>query len=152
MIRSNYTRYEVVSTDGCHGLCISRKDTFDDVVIEINGSVERSKKRGYNNDEKWLILRVDGYTDRSDDGMFIASAVTRKAVAMYDNGTVTMIGDREKDKYEIGGFYYASNPLAGRNMQSGGTLVGWTESGKAVLYNKRWGNILATVENLDAHN
>lgn len=151
MRRSNYTWYEVVSPDGRCGLCVRRTDTLDDVVDEINGSVERAKERGYNNDEKWLILRVDGYTDRSDDGVFIASSETRKAVAMYDNGTVTMIGGGITN-YEIGGFYYASNPLAGRNMQSGGTLVGWTESGKAILYNKRWGNIIATVENLDAHN
>lgn len=93
MKRSNSTRYEVISPTGYSGLCIRRTDTFDDVVSEINASVARAKERGYNNDEKWLILRVEGYTDRGDDGVFVASSETRKAVAMYDNGTVTMIGD-----------------------------------------------------------
>lgn len=96
MMSSNYTRYEVISPDGCAGLGIRRTDTFEDTVREINGSVERAKKRGYNNDEKWLILRVDGYTVRSDDGVFIASSTTRIAVAMYDNGNVTMIEGESK--------------------------------------------------------
>ena len=56
------------------------------------------------------------------------------------------------EKYIIGEAYWAKNPMAGRNKQSCGTLIGWTEDGKAILYNKRWGNIYATIENLDSHN
>ena len=32
--------------------------------------------------------------------------------------------------YKIGEKYWASNPKAGRNMQSSGTLIGWDEYNK----------------------
>lgn len=57
-----------------------------------------------------------------------------------------------KHEYIIGEFYYAKNPKAGRNMQSGGVLIGWTDDGKAILENKRWGKIYATIQNLNEHN
>ena len=62
------------------------------------------------------------------------------------------LGDKSGGKYKMGGFYYAKNPYAGRNVQSPGTLVGWTESGDAILYNRRHGRWTATVQNLDDHN
>ena len=55
-------------------------------------------------------------------------------------------------KYEIGDTYWASNPKAGKNKQSCGTLIGWTKGGKAILYNRRYGEIRATLEDLNAHN
>ena len=55
-------------------------------------------------------------------------------------------------KYRIGETYWAKNPMAGRNKQSCGVLIGWTADCKAILYNKRWGNIYATIKNLDEHN
>ncbi len=56
------------------------------------------------------------------------------------------------EKYKIGEVYWASNERAGRNMQSCGELIGWTEDGLAILWNKKWGRIYATVKNLDEHN
>ena len=55
-------------------------------------------------------------------------------------------------RYRIGETYWAANPEAGRNAQSPGILTGWTADGKAILQNKRWGRIYATVRNLDEHN
>lgn len=57
-----------------------------------------------------------------------------------------------RGKYIIGQTYWATNYKAGRNKQSCGVLVGWTGDGKAVLENKRWGTIYATMENLNKHN
>ena len=56
------------------------------------------------------------------------------------------------EKYIIGETYWFKNPAAGRNMQSPGVLINWTDSGLAVLSSKRYGTIYATVENLDVHN
>ena len=54
--------------------------------------------------------------------------------------------------YKIGEKYWASNPLAGRHMQSNGTLVGWDKYGNAILFNDRWGYLTVSIENLDSHN
>lgn len=59
---------------------------------------------------------------------------------------------KKMNKYIIGEKYFASNYLAGKNMQSSGELVGWTEHNLAILYNKNWGIFYATVKNLDEHN
>ena len=56
------------------------------------------------------------------------------------------------DKYIIGETYWASNPAAGRNMQSTGELVGWEMDNLAILYNSRYGLFYATRKNLDEHN
>ena len=56
------------------------------------------------------------------------------------------------EKYIIGETYWAKNPKAGHNKQSCGVLTGWTTDGKAILENKRWGNIYATIENLNEQN
>ena len=58
----------------------------------------------------------------------------------------------DMQKYKIGEKYWATNPKAGRNKQSCGTLTGWTTDGKAILHNERWGTIIADTANLDAHN
>ena len=61
-------------------------------------------------------------------------------------------GIMNKEKYIIGETYWATNKKAGRNMQSCGILIGWKDENTAILENKRWGKIYATVENLDSHN
>ena len=43
-------------------------------------------------------------------------------------------------------------PKAGHNKQSCRVLIGWTADCKAILYNKRYGNIYATIKNLNEHN
>lgn len=55
-------------------------------------------------------------------------------------------------EYKIGETYYASNPKAGRGIQSCGELIGWKDDNTAILWNKRWGKIYATIKNLDEHN
>lgn len=54
--------------------------------------------------------------------------------------------------YKIGEKYWASNPKAGRNIQSPGTLAGWDEYNNAILFNDRWGYWHVSIENLDSHN
>lgn len=54
--------------------------------------------------------------------------------------------------YTVGETYWATNPKAGKNRQSCGKLMGWKDQDTAILYNKRWGIIFATKENLDKHN
>ena len=56
------------------------------------------------------------------------------------------------EKYQIGETYWATNPKAGRNKQSCGVLIGWTPDHLAILWNKNWGTIYATEENLNNHN
>ena len=53
--------------------------------------------------------------------------------------------------YKIGEKYWVTNPKAGRNMQSCGTLIRW-DNNIAILFNDRWGYLYATRENLDWHN
>ena len=55
-------------------------------------------------------------------------------------------------EYVIGNTYWASNPKAGKHMQGCGELIGWKNRTTAMLFNKRWGIIFATKENLDKHN
>lgn len=54
--------------------------------------------------------------------------------------------------YKIGEKYWATNPKAGHNMQTCGTLVGWDEYNNAILFNDRWGYWHVSRENLDWHN
>ena len=55
-------------------------------------------------------------------------------------------------RYEIGETYWASIPKAGKNKQSSGILIGWTDKGEAILYSKRYGEIKTNIEDLNAHN
>ena len=55
-------------------------------------------------------------------------------------------------EYQFGKLYWVTNPKAGKHTQSCGELVKWVDENTAMLYNKRWGIIFATKENLDKHN
>ena len=55
-------------------------------------------------------------------------------------------------RYEIGETYWTTNPKAGKNKQSSGILIGWTEKGEAILYSKRYCEIKTTIEDLNDHN
>ena len=75
------------------------------------------------------------------------------AINKQNKGGCNMRGRNiNRGKYRIGETYWAKNPKAGRNTQSCGILVGWTGDGKAILENKRWGTIYATIANLNKHN
>lgn len=81
--------------DNC-GLCIAHDGrceptTLEKVVEDINDSCKRAKAQGYNNDEKWQIVKVERNTIYDDDGVFCCSSETQKVVAFYDNGKVTII-------------------------------------------------------------
>ena len=54
--------------------------------------------------------------------------------------------------YRIGEKYWASNPKAGKNIQSNGILIDWDQYNNAILFNQHWGYWYATKENLDKHN
>ena len=55
-------------------------------------------------------------------------------------------------KYTIGKTYWFKNEYAGRNMQSCGTLERFIGDNEAEMYNKRYGLIVVTIDNLDQHN
>ena len=55
------------------------------------------------------------------------------------------------EKYVIGEVYWFKNERAGRNIQSCGILESF-ENGKARMFNKRFGYIRVTIENLNEHN
>ena len=55
--------------------------------------------------------------------------------------------------YQIGQTYWVSNPKAGKNKQTCGELLGWAANNTlAILYNKRWGMLYASIDNLNKHN
>ena len=85
--------YEVVSMDGTHGLQSSNMadDSFERTVEAINEQVARAKAKGYNNDEKWLIVIVVNDKEWDDNGMFLWEKGYRRTVAIYDNGVVTRL-------------------------------------------------------------
>lgn len=72
-------------------------------------------------------------------------------INMFD-GTLINLETSITNKYTIGEIYWASNLKAGKNKQSNGKLLGWLSNNIAILFNKKWGVIYATLENLEEHN
>ena len=72
--------YDVRSFDDTHGLVIRKKDSFESTVESIEDVVERAKAQGYDNDEKWLIIRVDWEKTFDEQGIFQKETTTRTAV------------------------------------------------------------------------
>lgn len=83
--------YDVLSMDGGHGLAVFNRYEFKPLVDEINEIVEQSKRRGYDNDEKWLIVETWVVKKWDDNGVFISEEISKTAFATYDNGKVTII-------------------------------------------------------------
>ena len=81
--------YEVCSFDGIHSLVIRRNDTFEATVESLQDVVDRAKAAGYDNDEKWLIVKVEWEKDFDEKGIFQKETVTHTTVGVYDNGKVT---------------------------------------------------------------
>ena len=90
MERTGYY-YDVTNLHNNCGLVIYHKDSVDAVVEDINDIVADAKRKGYRNDEKWLIISVEWGKTFDDDGTFVSSWEKRTAVAFYDNGIVTDI-------------------------------------------------------------
>ena len=88
MIRTG-SYYDVCSFESTHGLVIRNNDTFEATVESIQDVVDRAKAAGYDNDEKWLIVRVEWEKDFDEKGIFQKETMTRIAVGAYNNGTVT---------------------------------------------------------------
>ena len=88
MIRTG-SYYDVCSFESTHGLVIRNNDTFEATVESIQDVVDRAKAAGYDNDEKWLIVRVEWEKDFDEKGIFQKETMTRTAVGAYNNGTVT---------------------------------------------------------------
>lgn len=83
--------YEVKSgINGERNGLVIRQDheTIDSVIAEINEIVERAKAKGYNNDEKWLVIECQYEDIRNEDDIFVCSVEKKLTVAIYDNGTV----------------------------------------------------------------
>ena len=81
--------YEVCSFDGIHSLVIRSNDTFEATVEALQDVVDRAKAAGYDNDEKWLIVKVEWEKYFDENGVFQKETVTRTTVGIYDNGKVT---------------------------------------------------------------
>ena len=65
-------------------------DTVEEAIGETEFQVTRAREKGYNNDEKWLIIKVTTATITDDNGWFVSETTDRKAIGLYDNGKVTM--------------------------------------------------------------
>ena len=90
MIRTgNY--FDVCSFDSTHGLVIRRNDSFEAVAESIEDVVQRAKAAGYDNDEKWLIVKVEWEKSYDEKGIFQKETTTRTTVGIYDNGAVTRL-------------------------------------------------------------
>ena len=83
--------FEVFSFDGIHSLVIRSNDTFEDTVESLQDVIDRAKAAGYDNDEKWLIVKVEWEKDFNENGVFQKETVMRTTVGIYDNGKVTRI-------------------------------------------------------------
>ena len=83
--------YEVCSFDGIHSLVIRSNDTFEATVESLQDVVDRAKAAGYDNDEKWLIVKIEWEKDFDEKGIFQKETVMRTTVGIYDNGKVTRI-------------------------------------------------------------
>ena len=83
--------FEVCSFDGIHSLVIRSNDTFEATVESLQDVVDRAKAAGYDNDEKWLIVKVEWEKDFDENGVFQKETVVRTTVGIYDNGKVTRI-------------------------------------------------------------
>ena len=79
------------SFDGIHSLVIRSNDTFEATVESLQDVVDRAKAAGYDNDEKWLIVKVEWEKDFDENGIFRKEAVMHTTVGIYDNGKVTRI-------------------------------------------------------------
>ncbi len=62
--------------------------TFDEVIEKIEEIVARAKAKGYDNDDKWLIIKCEGIREDDKDGAFLRSTVKRECEGRYDNGKV----------------------------------------------------------------
>ena len=83
--------YEVMSTKKHErNMLAIRQDheTVDSVIDEINEIVKRAKGKGYDNDEKWVVIECQYDEIRNEDDIFVCSTEKRLTVAIYDNGTV----------------------------------------------------------------
>ena len=83
--------FEVCSFDGIHSLVIRSNDTFEATVESLQDVVDRAKAAGYDNDEKWLIVRIEWEKDFDENGIFQKETVIHTTVGIYDNGKVTRI-------------------------------------------------------------
>lgn len=85
------TYYKALDHKGYGELSLRRNETFEEAIESINEAVEGAKKRGYENDEKWVIAKVEWESIRTDEGMPVKSWKEETSVAFYDNGKVTEI-------------------------------------------------------------
>ena len=88
--------YEVRRLKGFSFLCIPHDGryeptTLDKVIEDIREVCERAKANGYNNDEKWQIVKCESKTTYDMEYVFCNSIECKHVVALYDNGVVTEI-------------------------------------------------------------
>lgn len=91
MKASTYIHFEVYDLKHYSGLCVSDRSSIESCLEGIKRAVEDAKALGYINDEKWIVVEVSTRVFREDDNSFIRSVRNERAVAKYDNGTVTYL-------------------------------------------------------------
>ena len=91
MKASTHIHFEVHDLKHYSGLCIGDDSSIESCLEGIKRAVEGAKARGYNNDEKWIVVEVVTCVFREDDDSFVNSVRNEHTVAKYDNGTVTYL-------------------------------------------------------------
>lgn len=125
---STHTYYKVVSYNHfAHGLCVYNNKYFNDVVDEIDEIVKKARERGFNEDEKWLIVRVTVSKTWEADGdraSLISSSEACKTVALYDNGVTRSWPNADNDEEDDHSdyepdikFYTSANPWDAPGMR-----------------------------------
>ena len=71
MKKVNQVYYEIKSPCGHYGL-VGTFDSAKAALEEINFSHARAKARGFDNHEKWIIVRVEWERAFDDDGNWLA--------------------------------------------------------------------------------
>lgn len=81
--------YKVLRFKGHSYLSINRTEKLSEVIEDIKWITEDAKKRGFCNDEKWQIIRVEWTNVYDEDDVFCTRWEKETVVALYDNGEVT---------------------------------------------------------------
>ena len=83
--------YEVLAYKGEHGLVTKERENLKMLMDEIIEIENKAKERGYDNDEKWLIVDVFWNKVYTEDGVFVSADTHKSSLALYDNGNFSLL-------------------------------------------------------------
>lgn len=84
------TTYQMMHPTGDHLLGWFDYPSVDEAIAMNKAENARAKAKGFDSDEKWLIVKVTTATIKDNDGNFVSQTTDSKAIGVYDNGKVTM--------------------------------------------------------------